>query len=179
VVKYRCKFNPWWALAALLVAASAWAGGPAVPVTRNLQADGASSTQRGVPIMLVFSAPGCRYCRLLDKDFLKPMLISGDYTNKVLIRKVMIGNDATLVDFSGKQEPADKLARDYHVHVTPTVLFLDAKGHQLAPPMVGVSSPDYYGSYLDQSITAALKRLHAEQRSATTTSNTKQTAASS
>ena len=165
-------------MAALLVAASAWAGGPAVPVTRNLQADGASSTQRGVPIMLVFSAPDCHYCRLLDRDFLKPMLISGDYTNKVLIRKVMIGDDATLVNFAGKRVAADKLAEHYHVQVTPTVLFLDAKGQQLAPAMVGVSSPDYYGSYLDQSIAAALKRLHAEQRSATT-GNTKQTAASS
>ncbi len=165
-------------MAALLVAASAWAGGPAVPVTRNLQADGASSTQRGVPIMLVFSAPDCRYCRLLDKDFLKPMLISGDYTNKVLIRKVMINNDATLVDFAGKRVAADKLAKHYHVQVTPTVLFLDAKGQQLAPAMVGVSSPDYYGSYLDQSIAAALKRLHAEHRPATANRHTKLTAAS-
>ncbi|MGA7802518.1 MAG: thioredoxin fold domain-containing protein [Gammaproteobacteria bacterium] len=166
-MKYRCKFNPWWAMVAILVAASAWGAGPAVPVTTDLQADGASSNQRGVPIMLVFSAPGCHYCELLDRDFLKPMLISGDYTNKVLIRKVMIGDDAKLVDFAGKQVPADQLASRYHISVTPTVLFLDAKGRQLAPAMVGVSSPDYYGSYLDQSIAQALKHLHAERRSGT------------
>lgn len=166
-MKYRCKFNRWWVLATLLVTVSAWAGEPSVPITHNLQADAVSASQRNVPIMLVFGARGCRYCELLDRDFLKPMLISGDYTNKVLIREVMISDDSKLVDFAGKRIPTTRLADRYHVSVTPTVVFVDAKGRQLTSPMVGVSSPDYYGAYLDQAIAAALKRLRAEPQATT------------
>lgn len=162
MVKLCCKFRLFWAATLMAAAACAFAAGPPrVPVTHDLQADGQRSEQRSLPIMLVFTAPGCSYCKLLKRDFLKPMLRSGDYANKVLIREVKIEAGQSVVDFAGKSVSTSALAQRYHVRVTPTVLFLDGQGRELAKPMVGINSVDFYGSYLDQSIDVARSKLQA------------------
>ena len=117
------------------------------------------SDEKRLPILLMFSAEHCTYCERLEEDFLKPMLRSGEYEDKVLIRKIKIDGYGNIVDFDGKQVSIDAFASRYHVYVTPTVAFLDSTGAQLAPKRVGLSTPDFYGGYLDQSINAALDVL--------------------
>ena len=64
----------------------------AVPDAADLAGTGALSRARQLPIMLVFSADDCPYCRLLEEEFLKPMLISGEYDDKVIfLRKIIPG----------------------------------------------------------------------------------------
>ena len=48
-----------------------------------------------VPVVL-FSASHCGYCTIIKEEFLKPMLLSGDYVDKVLIRKLVIDGGRTL-----------------------------------------------------------------------------------
>lgn len=117
------------------------------------------SEQRHLPILLMFSAEHCGYCMRVEEEFLKPMLRSGDYEDKVLIRKIKIDNFDNVRDFDGKQISIDAFSARYNVVVTPTVAFLDSHGAQLAPKRVGLSTPDFYGGYLDQSIDAALDIL--------------------
>jgi len=112
-----------------------------------------------LPILLMFSAEHCSYCEKLEEDFLKPMLRSGDYTDKVLIRKVRIDGFGTIHDFDGNKVSAQEFADRYNVSVTPTVVFIDGDGTQLAKKRVGLSTPDFYGGYLDQSIDTALDIL--------------------
>jgi thioredoxin-related protein len=139
-----------------------WRAGAAVqvPVTNDLQADGALAGQRHLPILLVFTASDCSYCDLLESDILKPMLISGDYTNKVIIRKVVIDKQGGLRDFDGKPTTAHALADRYGVYVTPTLLFLGPHGRELTHRMVGINTVDMYGGLVDAAIAASLKRLH-------------------
>lgn len=117
------------------------------------------SDERRLPILLMFSANYCSYCVRLEEEFLKPMLRSGDYGDKVLIRKMKIDGYGSVRDFDGRQIPVEAFTGRYHISVTPTVVFLDGSGAQLAPKRVGLSTPDFYGGYLDQSIDLALDVL--------------------
>jgi thioredoxin-related protein len=117
------------------------------------------SAEKRIPLVLMFSSDYCAYCVRLENDFLVPMQISGDYEHRAIIRKVKIDYGNTVRDFDGKRIDADEFAVRYNVSVTPTVVFLDHQGNQLAPKQVGLTTPDFYGGYLDESIATALDIL--------------------
>lgn len=125
---------------------------------------GAMADEKRVPILLMFSAEHCGFCRQLEEDFLKPMLRSGDYDDKVMIRKLKIDSyEEELRDFAGnKTSPAD-FAERYNVYVTPTVVFIDGDGVELAQKRVGLTTPAFYGGYLDQAIDDALNILRRDK----------------
>ncbi len=115
--------------------------------------------QRRLPLVLMFSSEHCPYCQQMESDFLIPMQISGDYVDRALIRKIEIGYGSTVRDFDGSRVAADELAERYGISVTPTLVFLDGKGSQLARKQVGLTTPDYFGGYLDDSIATARDML--------------------
>ena len=53
-----------------------------------------------------------------------------------------------------------RIAGRYKVHVTPTVLFVDSHGEEIAKRLVGVASLDFYGGYLDAALVQSRNRLH-------------------
>lgn len=136
-------------------------GGKVVKIEETKDFTGVArlSHERRLPILLMFSADYCSYCERLEEDFLKPMLRSGDYEDKVLIRKIKISGFGKVRDFDGKQISISEFRARYKISVTPTVVFLDGSGAQLAPKRVGLTTPDFYGGYLDQSIDTALNVL--------------------
>lgn len=146
--------------AAPLYAAHA-AGRPdaAIAIAHDLKAAGTLARQRQLPILLEFAATTCGYCRTLESNVLNPMVRSGDYTHKVIMRKVVIDDDAPLRDFDGNTISAAGLAKRYGVFVTPTVVLVDGRGARLAREIVGISSIDFYGYYLDQAIDGSLRHL--------------------
>lgn len=115
--------------------------------------------RKRVPLVLMFSAEYCSYCIRVENDFLIPMQISGDYTDRAVIRQVKIDFGNEVVDFKGKRVDADEFAARYNITVTPTLVFLDHRGNQLATKRVGLMTPDFYGGYLDESIATALDIL--------------------
>ncbi len=132
---------------------------PQVEQSRDLAADAQLAQTHKLPILLSFTADSCDYCLLLEEDFLKPMLISGHYQDKILIRKVIVDAGQRLIDFDGTALDTDQLAGRYHVRVYPTLLFLDSMGRELAERMVGINTPEFYGGYLDDNIDMALRRV--------------------
>lgn len=128
----------------------------------NLAAVGEQAHDKRLPILLMFSAEHCSYCIQLEEDFLKPMLRSGDYEDRVLIRKMKIDGYDKVLDFDGKRVAAADFADRYSVFVTPTVVFIDGDGMELAEKRVGLTTPDFYGGYLDQSIEQALNILRRD-----------------
>jgi thioredoxin-related protein len=135
-----------------------------VPLATDLQADGALAREARLPILLTFSAIVCDYCEQLETLFLRPMLISGEYTDKILIRKVLLDNGSRVTDFSGERIAATRLSDRYKVFVTPTILFLDGDGREIAARMVGINTPELYGGYLDNCIATALYTLRAPKK---------------
>ena len=144
----------------LVVAAAVRAEVSILPA-HDLAADGRDARERGVAILLVFSADHCPYCERLEENIIRPLLISGDYDNKVVVRKVDLGRGAELRDFDGDRRSPRDLAARYRATLTPTVLLVDAEGKPLVPRIRGINTIDYYWETLDGSIDQALAKLRA------------------
>lgn len=132
---------------------------PVVPQAKDLHADARDAESRRVPILLVFASETCPYCVQLENDYLKPMLASGEYADRLLVRKVLIRDTRSLTDFDGTQVEAGAVARRYRVDLVPTLVFVDAQGNEVAERLVGLGSADFYWGYLMQGIDAASARL--------------------
>ena len=106
-------------------------------------------------LMIEFSSEDCGYCRLLEEEFLKPMLRNSEYGEKVVIRSISLSDNDTLIDFKGNSVSASEFATMYGVFVTPTLLFLDENGQEVSDKLVGIWSVDFYGGFIDERIDSA------------------------
>jgi len=125
---------------------------------RDFSQLGKTAREQGKIILLEVSASDCEYCELLEEEFLKPMLRSGDY-DKVLIRKIDMDGYQTTIDFSGKTTSPDEFAHRLKVKLTPTILFFDGHGNEISPRILGINSLDLYGGYLDDAINNGLQKI--------------------
>jgi thioredoxin-related protein len=137
---------------------AAEAGGVSIPKAINLQNDGIFAQEKGIPVLLEFTMHGCPFCEEVENEVLRPMLISGDYDNKVMVRNVMIDEETVITDFNGEEITYEELASRYNVFVTPTLVLVHGNGKSMDIEMVGVTTIDFYAAYLDQAIDAALKQ---------------------
>lgn len=108
-------------------------------------------------ILLMVSQDNCSYCVRVKRDYLEPMLASGEHPP---IRVLHIDRAQAVVDFDGKTSDGSLIASRLGGRFTPTMLFVDAKGNELHPPIIGLNTPDYYGFYLDEAIRNAYQRLN-------------------
>ena len=113
-------------------------------------------------ILLEVSASYCEYCEMLEEEFIKPMLRNSDYTADVLIRKIDMDGYYPITDFSGNNTSPDKFTRDLKVLLTPTLLFFDGNGNEVSPRILGINSVELYGGYLDDGLTAGLKKIRSQ-----------------
>lgn len=116
----------------------------------------ASAKTHKIPILLVVSQHHCPFCIQLKEEIIYPMLISGDYEDKVIITEILLDASGEMVDFSGNSVSPGVIADSYKVWVTPTLLFLDHAGREVHKRMLGVNTIEMYGYYLDESLAAAL-----------------------
>ena len=158
-----------WFMASLLFGFSLFAGlnGSAfardyvIPETRDLYADARLAAEKNVPLLVMFAMEDCGYCEQVKQDFLIPMLRSGDYTDKVLMRIVRVDDYSYVKDFDGQERPGDSIATRFRAYVVPTVIFVDKDGKQLSPRLLGITTPDFYGGDLDNAINESLRKLRA------------------
>ena len=160
--RIRTLFGIGLALVALLTAIQVQALSAGVSHAENFAALGDRARSGHMPILLVVSQEDCPYCELLKREILEPMLISGEYDGRVLIRELLIDSALPVRDFDGQAITPDALAQRYRARLTPTVLFLDDRGRELTKPMIGINTVDFYGYYLDAAIDAARARLRAD-----------------
>jgi thioredoxin-related protein len=130
-----------------------------VTIATNLQADGESARKARKAILLLVSQEECSYCIQIKREVIGPMIRSGDYEDRLLIRELLLDGVSTVIDFQGVARDSHNVAYDYQASVTPTLLFLDADGKELTAKMVGISTPDMYYYYVDQSIQEAIEAL--------------------
>ena len=131
-----------------------------VPLAIDLHREGRRAEQACIPLLLEFAADECEYCTLLEEEILNPTLLNRDYDQRVLMRKLLIDRSRKLRDFDETPVTAAELANRYRVFVTPTLLFVDSQGRELAERMVGVTTLELYGGYLDQAIEVSSDKLH-------------------
>lgn len=133
-----------------------------VVAVTDLQKLGQEARERNVPIVMMLSAEFCPWCVKLEEEHFKPMLRSGDYKERALIRKFKVDEYDDVRDFDGKMVSPDVVNDRYGAFVTPTVIYLDGNGRQLAKKMVGLSTGHYYGSYVDMAIDQSLDILRRD-----------------
>jgi thioredoxin-related protein len=137
-----------------------------VPHVLSFRDEGLAAAANGVILLLAVTRDGCPYCARLRRDVLLPMIRSGDYSDRVVIREMMMEPDAPVVDFTGRTSSTAQMATEYEVTITPTVLLLDGSGRSLHPPITGINNAEMYGYYLDQAIESAAAALAAGQAAA-------------
>jgi len=141
------------------VSSEATASDATIPYAINLQQDGFSARQKGIPVLLEFSMHGCPFCEEVEAEVLEPMLKNGSKADKVIVRRVMIDEDTEITGFNGEKISYEDLASEYGVYVTPTLVLVNGDGKATGLEMVGVTTIDFYEAYLFQAIDAALKQI--------------------
>lgn len=134
---------------------------PPVKETTDLYSLGQDAHERDLPILVMFSQTNCTYCVVLEESYLRPMLKSGEYQDKVIIRKVMIDSFDSVRNFNGSKIDASDFAGNYRAYVTPTMVFLDHNGKELTNRLMGVGTEGFFANEIDQSINHSLNRLRS------------------
>jgi hypothetical protein len=151
-------------LALLCACAGGGAGGDAVwaqpketplPTPASLQTAGAAAKASGQPLVLLVSLPGCPWCELLRRNYLAPMRGEGVHAFQIMVND----RSRAVRDFSGVPSTGLEIAQSYGAKLTPTLLFLNATGQEIAPRIEGVASADLIGAQLQASLQAARERI--------------------
>ncbi|MDZ7661441.1 thioredoxin family protein [Thiohalophilus sp.] len=130
-----------------------------VPLTTDLHADGQLAREKNLPLLIMFSQDGCSYCDQVREQFLEPMRKSGEYTDRVIMRIIKVDRFSDIRDFDGRMREPSDIATRYRASVTPTVIFVDYRGHELAERVLGITTPAFYGGELDDAIEVSLQHL--------------------
>ena len=125
-------------------------------LVEDFQQLGNEARQRQIPILLMVSQYHCGFCERMREEVLGPMVLSGDYTSRVLIRELRMDPGSTVRDFQGERLTAAAFSARYKTRVTPTLLFLDAQGKEAAERIVGINTVDYLLFYIEDAINEAL-----------------------
>lgn len=130
---------------------------PELPQIKDIRDTARLSKTQNLPILIMFGTDECPYCEMLREEFLIPMIISGDYTDKVILREVHISDTASMIDFAGKKIRTRDFSRRYGVSLFPTTVLIDSKGNPLVKKIIGITTPSLFGGTLDSRIDEALK----------------------
>lgn len=143
-------------------ATAAEAGVTPAKVTRtfSLKRAGELSRRQQLPLLLMLSITDCAFCIKLENQVLIPMLRSGEYSDKVIIRKIVTDHSKMIEDFDGRRIPMKRLMQRYKVAIYPTVLFVDHRGRELSGRLIGINSVEMYNWDVDVAIEDANAKLN-------------------
>ena len=122
----------------------------------NWQSISLQSRDNSVPVVLLIDQKECPYCRRVESEFLAAIFASRKYENRVIFRKISIDPGETIIDSSGKSISTRSFVTPFGPKLTPTILFLNADKEEVSEKLIGLSTPDYYGFYLEKSIDEAI-----------------------
>lgn len=146
-------------IAAVLASTAASADGVSVPCAADLSADASRASAAGLPMILIVTREDCGHCALLKRAVIVPMILSGEYEARVIIRELNIDAQTPVVDFDGRRLTPLAIANRYDAMFTPTVLLVGPQGEELHERLLGINNDEMYLYYLDQAIGLAAKRL--------------------
>jgi hypothetical protein len=137
-------------LAALAAPVAVRAADAALPMPRLLATELAAAQGGGRALVVMFSLPGCPWCRLVRQSYLAPLRAEDQP-----VVEIDMTDTGAIAGFDGTPATGAQLARALGVRVAPTVLFIGHGGREVAERLRGVPLPDFYGAYLEQRVAAA------------------------
>ena len=129
-----------------------------LPLASDLAADAKVSAHERRPILLFFDREECPYCEQALREYLVPLSQEG-WKDKALFRQIEIDRTLPVRGFDGSMTTHRAIAARYAVSLSPTVLLVDASGNALAGPLVGLTTVDFYGAYLENALEQATRKL--------------------
>lgn len=114
----------------------------------------------GTVVVALFSLPGCPYCEAVRTNYLRHLADGGEARALRVVEYDLTDRRvfADAKDRPGAPASPAVLAESMGIRVAPTVAFIGPDGKELAERLVGYTSPDFYGAYLDRRIETARAR---------------------
>lgn len=113
----------------------------------------------GTVIVALFSLPGCPHCEAVRHHQLRHLAREQSAQRLRVVEYDL--SDRTPFAGAEPRASAAALAASLGIRVAPTVAFIGPDGQEVAERLVGYSSPDFYGAYLEQRIAQARERIAA------------------
>ena len=126
-----------------------------IPEAKSLQAEISAALKVGSPLLVFVSLDNCPFCKIAKNNYLIPLMNE----QPVSIVQLNFWHASSVVDWQGRTLSQDQLIRTWNVKVAPTILFLGKDGREIAPRLVGGSTSDFYGAYLQERIEQAIKAV--------------------
>jgi len=126
-----------------------------LPVPDSLPEVAAAAALLGEPLVLLISLAGCPYCELVRRHYLLPARAGGLPAWQINMRD----RQRVLTGFDGQASHAAEQIARWKIRLAPTVLFLNAKGEEVAERLRGIASVDFYGAYLDERLATARSKI--------------------
>ncbi len=114
-----------------------------------------SELDREQAVALYVSRRTCPYCRRMEAEVLQPLLRSEEVPTGILVRQLMLDDAEMMRDFAGRSTSQSAFAEKHQSMITPTWLFLNRDGKELAPRIVGYPGPEFYSHRLEASMAKA------------------------
>lgn len=124
-----------------------------LPVPNALSVALVQALAQQQPLVVMASLPGCPYCRAVRDGHLGPLM--AEQQRRVV--QLDLRSQRAVLDFEGRSTDHDTLLRGWGVRVAPTLLFFGRSGREVAPRLVGMALPDFYGAYLDDRLAQATR----------------------
>jgi thioredoxin-related protein len=123
----------------------------------------ATKARGDLVLVAMASLPNCPWCDLVLRDQLLPRMRSAD---RPQLRAVILditdrrpmrrpGADRPEVGLEWLAQSPQQWARWHRIRMAPTVFPIDLAGRPIGEPLVGYSSVDFYGAYLEDRIQLA------------------------
>lgn len=139
---------PLWAV---LPSLTAMAAGRELPTSKSLQNDIAAALKTSKPLVVLVSLDNCSFCKIARENYLLPLMRE----QAIAVVQINLGYSTPIVDALGKHTTQAELIASLQIKAAPTILFLGKNGQELAARLVGGSTSDFYGAYLDERLRIA------------------------
>ena len=94
------------------------------------------------------------------REYLVPMSRDA-WRERAIFRRIDIDRPLPAVDFDGASTTHDRIAARYRVRFSPTVIVVGPDGNARSAPIVGLTSVDFYGAYLERALEEGVRSLSA------------------
>ncbi len=121
---------------------------------RELTAMLKRAAAREVVVLGFYTSHSCPWCVAVRREQLEPRLRSTDLP-KVSIIEFDADSDVAFPLPDGRRQTARQWAHSLGFRLTPTLAALDRTAKPIVSPLVGYSSRDFYGAYLEEQIRQA------------------------
>jgi len=127
----------------------------------DLRVLASSITRHKAPLLILFSTPGCPFCREVRRNYLLPRVAEqmDKATPDLLLRETDITSGRTLTDLSGDRITEAAFALRHRVRAVPVVALFDSLLRPIGEPLVGLDRSGFYEAYLASAIDASRKYL--------------------